>query len=397
MRLAITNETGDLLKTVEINSDLTVGDLKALAEAELGIPAVSQVISFNGVDLLDATKTIQQVGMKQDDIVLVKSNSSNVGRGGTDPIEAARQQLLSNPTSLARIARQNPELAAAVNNPAAFRTVVERLEAARREAERRQHEEAMLLHNADPFDIEAQRKIEEAIRQENIARNMELAMEHNPESFGRVVMLYINVEVNGHPVKAFVDSGAQATIMSPDCATKCNIMHLLDTRFAGIAEGVGTAKILGRVHSTMLKVGSQFLPCSFTVMEGKGVDLLFGLDMLKRHLAVIDLGKNCLRINSEDISFLPEHELPDRYREKNQPAEPDPAASSSSSSSAPAVGEPRAALAEPAKNTATKYPDEVIQNLVDLGASREEALMALEQSNGNAELAANLIFQLRFG
>lgn len=257
------------------------------------------------------------------------SSPSNTSGGLRAPISVGqeddpaqvRELFLANPDQLALLKQNNPELADALlsGDLESFSLVLRQQIALRNEKQ----QQKIRMMAAGPFDSEAQKLIADEIRQKNIDANMEAAMEYNPETFGTVVMLYIDCKVNNVPVKAFVDSGAQTTIMSSACAERCHLMRLLDSRWSGIAKGVGVQKITGRIHMVQIQIENDYLTTSFSVLEQQPMDVLLGLDMLKRHQCNIDLQSNVLRIGTTgtETRFLSENELPDCSRLSGNPEE----------------------------------------------------------------------------
>lgn len=65
-----------------------------------------------------------------------------------------------------------------------------------------------------------------------------------------------------------------------------------------------------------VEIEKVFLLTSFSVLEDQTMDMLLGLDMLKRHQCTIDLQQNVLRIGTTgtETTFLPENELPTHSR-----------------------------------------------------------------------------------
>ena len=207
-------------------------------------------------------------------------STQGAARNTEDPA-FIRDIFLSDPHQMSLLKERNPRLAEALVS-GSLEEFTRVFEEQRRERVQREMERIRML-TADPFNPEVQQRIAEELRMENVNANMETAMEYSPESFGQVFMLYINCKVNGHAVKAFVDSGAQMTIMSASCAERCGVTRLIDHRWSGTAVGVGTQKIIGRVHMCQIQIEKDFLASSFSVLENQPMDMLLGLDMLKRH------------------------------------------------------------------------------------------------------------------
>lgn len=449
--------------SAELSSASTIADLKTFLVASADLPAnfpehIWILHHDNKPVTLADDKLLSEAGINDGDLISAFPQAKQTTRRPNNPtpqqaqdlptdiagrLEELRQQILSNPQARAsleqsagaELQREGTDLNTILQDPNRFARIWLSIEQRRRtEADRLAAEDARL--DAD-VNEENQKEIMKRIQQEKIKEDLAQVMEENPEMFGSVTMLYIQVEVNGRPVKAFVDSGAQATILSPSCAEACGITHLIDDRFAGIARGVGTARILGRIHKATLKIGSpdtgyDEVPCSFTVMEGKGVDMLLGLDMLKRYQADISLRQSSLVFpNGVKIPFLPEHEIPKGEFEEagpdgktsvgsssaSGPSQPTPQPATSNfqgagrtlsatgmttTSSTPSA-RPTTQQQPPQRPTAPsqlnqqrtqQFPQQHVDTLISMGASPQQASALLTQAGGNVDLAASLLFDM---
>jgi DNA damage-inducible protein 1 len=175
---------------------MTLNDLKMVVEAETNVPPVAQIFLKDGRPVIDNSVTLAQFGVNEGDLIAMAISTNPPRRrpadgtsGGESSAQRARNasgqeqlrlRILDDRAVRAEVERQDPELAAAAQDSQRFHDL---WESRRRQNERLQAEkdENIARLEADPFNLEAQQKIEEMIRQERVAENMQKAMEEFPE------------------------------------------------------------------------------------------------------------------------------------------------------------------------------------------------------------------------
>ncbi|CCK71216.1 Ddi1p KNAG_0G01580 [Huiozyma naganishii CBS 8797] len=406
MQLTVSNEsTEQVYGPIDVSDDMVLDDLLALLELDCSFDGEKQDL-YNNMAAIDVdgsrAKTLKELGIQNSQLLLIKNKSeSNIENlNDRDYVEAFRRQLLANQLMRQQLSFQIPGLDNIINDPRLFferlsPIILQRRGGSPFSAVQNQNDFGIPQGEyeklmKDPENPENKKRLAELTDQKAIDEQLRYAYEFTPEVFTTVSMLFINLEINGHPVKAFVDTGAQMTMMSTKLAELTGLTRLIDRRFIGEARGVGTGKILGRIHQAQLKIETQYIPGSFAVLD-TGIDLLFGLDMLRRHQAIIDLKDNVMKIAGVETKFLTEADIPKSSQEEIIKKAGGPSGVIQGTGSTVPSNAPTTINSQ--QQGGISHSEAAINQLMDLGFTRTEVIKALDMTGGNAELAASYLFQ----
>jgi Aspartyl protease len=107
-------------------------------------------------------------------------------------------------------------------------------------------------------------------------------------------LCYVTCEINNRLVEMMVDTGAQTSVISDGLMRKLNLGKMLNTWYTGVASGVGTARILGRIERCPVQIGNVEFMLYFCVLETPDDLLLLGIDQMRRFKCQVDLEDNKL-------------------------------------------------------------------------------------------------------
>ena len=185
MLLSFTSAEGGEVYSLEVGGELTVGDLKALMEAESSIPPHEMQLVHNMNKLSDSERTLESYQVKDGDVLIIerlalpqqqelthsvggapsidwsqvqvpndqsgsRAQSHGTGTGPLSRVDQLWAELQSSPAAILQLQSTNPPLADALTkgDVAAFRRLLAEQEERRQEWER----ERIRMLNANPLD-----------------------------------------------------------------------------------------------------------------------------------------------------------------------------------------------------------------------------------------------------
>lgn len=107
-------------------------------------------------------------------------------------------------------------------------------------------------------------------------------------------LIYVPCEINHRIVEMMVDTGAQTSVISRPLMEKLCIDKKLNREKQGVAAGVGTARILGRVENCPVQIGQACFNLYFAVLDIDTDMMILGIDQMRRFNCLVDLQNNQL-------------------------------------------------------------------------------------------------------